>query len=109
MLVDVNGDDGRFLHRTFVAPAQSCAPHLDVRPMGNALFGWPASQVPRREFEGFVAEAAASLVQTAYLMTWNTAGAEDMVHETLLRVARRWGQVRKISARSLRQAHLGQP
>jgi RNA polymerase sigma-70 factor (sigma-E family) len=34
------------------------------------------------------------LLRTAYLMAWDLAEAEDLVQETLLRVARRWDRVR---------------
>jgi RNA polymerase sigma-70 factor (sigma-E family) len=48
----------------------------------------------RRLFEGFVADVTDDLVRTGYLMTWDLAEAEDLVQETLLRVARRWPRVR---------------
>src|SRR5271167_2223511 len=56
-------------------------------------------QLPRRgrtrvEFERFVDGCAGELLGTGYLIVWDLAEAEDLVQETLLRVARRWGRVR---------------
>jgi RNA polymerase sigma-70 factor (sigma-E family) len=48
----------------------------------------------RAEFDRFVAESGEGLLRTASLMTWDTAAAEDLVQECLLRVARRWPRVR---------------
>ena len=48
---------------------------------------------PRREFERFVTDLADQLLRAAYLMAGNLAEAEDLVQETLLRVARRWHKV----------------
>lgn len=45
------------------------------------------------EFEFFVAETTATLVRTAYLVTWDLATAEDLTQETLSRVARQWPRV----------------
>jgi RNA polymerase sigma-70 factor (sigma-E family) len=50
----------------------------------------------KRQFEGFVAEAADALFRTGYLMTGDARDTEDLVQETLLRVARRWNQVRSM-------------
>jgi len=48
----------------------------------------------RREFERFAADRTDRLLRTAYLMAPDLAEAEDLVQETLLRVARRWHKVR---------------
>jgi RNA polymerase sigma-70 factor (sigma-E family) len=55
---------------------------------------WLRAGEPRREFERFVTDWTDRLLRTAYLMTWDLAEAEDLVQETLLRVARRWHKVR---------------
>jgi RNA polymerase sigma-70 factor (sigma-E family) len=47
----------------------------------------------RRRFDGFVDDVTDDLVRTGYLMTWDLAETEDLVQETLLRVARRWSRV----------------
>jgi RNA polymerase sigma-70 factor (sigma-E family) len=47
----------------------------------------------RREFERFVRERTGPLLRTAYLLAGDLAEAEDLVQETLLRVARRWYKV----------------
>jgi RNA polymerase sigma-70 factor (sigma-E family) len=47
----------------------------------------------RREFDAFVEEATDGLLRTGYLMTWDLSEAEDLVQETLVRVARRWTRV----------------
>jgi RNA polymerase sigma-70 factor (sigma-E family) len=48
---------------------------------------------PRREFERFVTDSADQLLRAAYLMARDLAEAEDLMQETLLRVARRWHKV----------------
>jgi RNA polymerase sigma-70 factor (sigma-E family) len=48
------------------------------------------------EFENFAAGSWDSLLRTGYLMTGNAADAEDLVQETLLRIARRWNRVRSM-------------
>jgi RNA polymerase sigma-70 factor (sigma-E family) len=58
-------------------------------------------QLPRRgrtriEFERFVESCAGDLLRTGYLIVWDLAEAEDLVQETLLRVARRWPRVRRM-------------
>jgi RNA polymerase sigma-70 factor (sigma-E family) len=50
----------------------------------------------KREFERFVAAGADDLVRTAYLMGWDLAEAEDLVQESLMRVAKRWPRVRSM-------------
>ena len=49
-----------------------------------------------REFESFAVEASDSLLRTGFLMTGNAKDAEDLVQETLLKVARRWNRVRSM-------------
>ena len=51
----------------------------------------------RAEFEKFVAENAGGLTRTAYLIVWDLHEAEDLVQETLLKVARRWSRVRRMA------------
>lgn len=51
----------------------------------------------RRQFDEFVRGATGDLLRTGYLMTWDLPAAEDLVQETLLRVARRWGKVRTMA------------
>jgi RNA polymerase sigma-70 factor (sigma-E family) len=58
-------------------------------------------QLPRRggkrvEFERFVDGCAGELLRTGYLVVWDLEEAEDLVQETLLRVARRWPRVRRM-------------
>lgn len=48
------------------------------------------------EFEQFVARAADDLLRTGYLIVWDLAEAEDLVQESLLRVAKRWPRVRSM-------------
>jgi RNA polymerase sigma-70 factor (sigma-E family) len=57
---------------------------------------WPTTDRARREFETFVAGSADELLRTGYLIVWNLPDAEDLVQETLLRVARRWPRVRRM-------------
>jgi RNA polymerase sigma-70 factor (sigma-E family) len=47
-----------------------------------------------REFDRFAAEVSDPLLRTGHLMTGDANDAEDLVQETLLRVARRWKRVR---------------
>jgi RNA polymerase sigma-70 factor (sigma-E family) len=51
---------------------------------------------PRIDFDRFVAETAESLLQSAYLITWDLAEAQDLVQECLFKVARRWPRVKKM-------------
>lgn len=55
---------------------------------------WLRAGASRQEFERFVTDRSGSLLRTAYLMAGNLGEAEDLVQETLLRVARRWRRVR---------------
>jgi RNA polymerase sigma-70 factor (sigma-E family) len=52
------------------------------------------ARFPDLSFEAFVNENVDDLVRMAYLMTWDEAGAEDLVQECLLRVVARWERVR---------------
>jgi RNA polymerase sigma-70 factor (sigma-E family) len=54
------------------------------------------SKAASREFECFVVAASDSLLRTGFLMTGNAKDAEDLVQETLLKVARRWNRVRSM-------------
>jgi DNA-directed RNA polymerase specialized sigma24 family protein len=57
---------------------------------------WIRHRAWEREFDGFAAEAWEPLLRTGYLMTGNAKDAEDLVQETLLKVARRWSRVRSM-------------
>ena len=57
---------------------------------------WVSDAVSKRQFEGFAAGVSDSLLRTGYLMTGDVRGAEDLVQETFLRVARRWNRVRSM-------------
>jgi RNA polymerase sigma-70 factor (sigma-E family) len=48
------------------------------------------------EFDRFVEEACEPLLRAVYLIVRDAAAAEDVVQETLLRVARRWPRVRRM-------------
>jgi RNA polymerase sigma-70 factor (sigma-E family) len=50
----------------------------------------------KREFERFVAGAVDELLRTGYLVVGDLAEAEDLVQETLMRVAKRWPRVRSM-------------
>jgi RNA polymerase sigma-70 factor (sigma-E family) len=50
----------------------------------------------RHDFDRFVADNIDELVRTAYLMVWDRAEAEDLVQETLLKVAKRWPKVSRM-------------
>jgi RNA polymerase sigma-70 factor (sigma-E family) len=54
---------------------------------------WLRSAATRRDFERFVAERTDQLLRTAFLLAGDAAEAEDLVQETLLRVARHWPRV----------------
>jgi RNA polymerase sigma-70 factor (sigma-E family) len=56
----------------------------------------PRRATARAEFESFVDGCADELLRAAYLIAWDLAEAEDLVQETLLRVARRWPRVRRM-------------
>jgi RNA polymerase sigma-70 factor (sigma-E family) len=55
---------------------------------------WGTQKASDREFDCFAAEVSDPLLRTAHLMTGDARDAEDLVQETLLRVARRWERVR---------------
>src|SRR5580704_14934223 len=57
---------------------------------------WIRHRAWEREFDGFAAEAWEPLLRTGYLMTGDAKDAEDLVQETLLKVARRWSRVRSM-------------
>jgi RNA polymerase sigma-70 factor (sigma-E family) len=50
----------------------------------------------RHDFDRFVADSADALLRTAYLIVWDLPEAEDLVQETLLKVARRWPRVSRM-------------
>jgi RNA polymerase sigma-70 factor (sigma-E family) len=50
----------------------------------------------RADFENFVAHNTDALLRTAYLIVWDLPEAEDLVQETLLKVACRWHRVRRM-------------
>jgi RNA polymerase sigma-70 factor (sigma-E family) len=49
------------------------------------------------EFDEFVAANLEQLLKTAYLITWDSGEAEDLVQECLFKVARRWPRVRRMA------------
>jgi RNA polymerase sigma-70 factor (sigma-E family) len=48
------------------------------------------------DFERFVTDQTGGLVRTAYLITWDLQEAEDLVQETLIKVAKRWPKIRRM-------------
>jgi RNA polymerase sigma-70 factor (sigma-E family) len=50
----------------------------------------------RADFDRFVTDSTDGLLRTAYLIVWDLPDAEDLVQETLLKVARRWPRVRRM-------------
>src|SRR5205809_4429791 len=50
----------------------------------------------RQDFDRFVANSTDSLLRTAYLIVWDLPEAEDLVQETLFKVARRWPKVSRM-------------
>lgn len=50
----------------------------------------------RREFDRFVADSGNGLLRTAYLIVGDLHEAEDLVQETLLKVAARWPRVSRM-------------
>jgi RNA polymerase sigma-70 factor (sigma-E family) len=55
---------------------------------------WLKGRASREQFDRFVDDVTDRLVRTGYLMTWDLAETEDLVQETLIRVARHWDRVR---------------
>jgi RNA polymerase sigma-70 factor (sigma-E family) len=50
----------------------------------------------RHDFDRFVADSTDGLLRTAYLIVWDLPEAEDLVQETLFKVARRWPKVSRM-------------
>jgi RNA polymerase sigma-70 factor (sigma-E family) len=50
----------------------------------------------RADFERFVTDSTDGLLRTAYLIVWDLPEAEDLVQETLLKVAKRWPRIRRM-------------
>ena len=48
------------------------------------------------DFDRFVAESTDVLLRTAYLVVWELHEAEDLVQETLFKVAKRWPKVSRM-------------
>jgi RNA polymerase sigma-70 factor (sigma-E family) len=46
------------------------------------------------DFDRFVADSTDNLLRAAYLIVWDLQEAEDLVQETLVKVAKRWPRVR---------------
>ena len=57
---------------------------------------WLKGGTAQRQFERLVADVTDNLVRTGYLMTWDVSETEDLVQETLFRIARRWNRVRSM-------------
>jgi RNA polymerase sigma-70 factor (sigma-E family) len=55
---------------------------------------WVRHTALEREFDRFAAEVSDPLLRAGHLMTGDASEAEDLVQETLLRIARRWKRVR---------------
>jgi RNA polymerase sigma-70 factor (sigma-E family) len=66
-----------------------------MRPW-EARMDWVGHRTARHEFDCFAGGAWDPLLRTGYLMTGDAKDAEDLVQETLLRVARRWNRVRSM-------------
>ena len=50
----------------------------------------------RNDFDRFVAGSSEGLLRTAYLIVWDLHEAEDLLQETLFKVARRWPKVSRM-------------
>ena len=57
---------------------------------------WASEQGGEPSVRALRGRGVGPFVRTGYLMTGNARDAEDLVQETLLRVARRWNQVRSM-------------
>jgi RNA polymerase sigma-70 factor (sigma-E family) len=55
-----------------------------------------SKSMTHRDFDRFVADSADGLLRTAYLMVGDLHEAEDIVQETLLKVAKRWPRVSRM-------------
>ena len=55
---------------------------------------WMRNRGVSGDFERFAAGLSDSLLYTGFQLTGNAKDAEDLVQETLLKVARRWNRVR---------------
>jgi RNA polymerase sigma-70 factor (sigma-E family) len=55
---------------------------------------WGRQTALERDFDCFAAKVSDPLLRVGHLMTGDANDAEDLVQETLLRVARRWKRVR---------------
>jgi RNA polymerase sigma-70 factor (sigma-E family) len=62
----------------------------------EAHVDWGSHKASEHEFDRFAAGSWDPLLRTGYLMTGNAGDAEDLVQETLLRVARQWNRVRSM-------------
>ena len=49
----------------------------------------------RADFDRFVSDNTDALLRAAYLIVWDLPEAEDLVQETLLKVAKRWPRIRR--------------
>lgn len=70
---------------------------------------WLRSAATRQDFERFVAERTDRLLGTACLLAGDMTEAEDLVQETLIRVARRWPRVAAMEYPGVRPSDPGQP
>jgi RNA polymerase sigma-70 factor (sigma-E family) len=61
-----------------------------------ALLRRLTKQMSHHDFDRFVAGATDGLLRTAYLIVWDLPEAEDLVQETLIKVAKRWPKVRRM-------------
>ena len=52
----------------------------------------------RADFDHFVAQSTGGLLRTAFLVTGDVGLAEDLVQESLFKVARRWSRVRAMDS-----------
>src|SRR5690242_2106947 len=50
----------------------------------------------RADFDRFVADSTDALLRTAYLIVGDLHDAEDLVQDTMLKIARRWPRVRRM-------------
>ena len=57
---------------------------------------WARNAAAKHDFERFAAEVSDPLLRTGFFMTGDARDAEDLVQETLLKVARRWSRVRSM-------------